>query len=63
MHSRAFALSQGDIVTSWDSLVYYNPIVPKGYRSWCPLPAGGEVICVEEMLAEEREDVMGFLAV
>ena len=41
----------------------HDPIVPEGYRAGRPLPAGGEVVCVEEMLAQEREDVMGFLAI
>lgn len=38
-------------------------IVPERYSPGCPFPADGQVIRLQEMFAEEREDVMRFLAV
>lgn len=35
----------------------YISIVPKRYRTWCPLPPHSKVICLQEMLAEESEDM------
>lgn len=43
--------------------MHHSPIIPEGHRTRCPFPAYGEIVGVQEVLAEECEDMVGFLAV
>lgn len=40
-----------------------DPVIPERNGARRPFPANSKVVCIEEMVAEEGEDVMRFLAV
>lgn len=40
-----------------------DSVIPEGDRAGSPLPANGRVVCVGEVLAQQGEDVVGFLGV
>lgn len=40
-----------------------DPVIPEGDRAGSPLPAGGHVVCVGEVLAQKGEDVVRLLGV
>ena len=63
MDSRPRALSQRDIVPTWHSLVDHRTIVPECDRTWCPFPAHTQVVCLEEMFTEKRQNMVRLLPI